>query len=96
MPLSHGDDPCSAPGGTWPHGLARLVTFSANEGQVIAMTRDTAPKRIKLAQQGGGAHGAFTWGVLDRLLSDKRLEIEAVLGTSAGAMNAAVLVDGPR
>jgi NTE family protein len=51
-------------------------------------------KRIKLALQGGGSHGAFTWGVLDRLLSDDRLEIEAVVGTSAGAMNAAVLADG--
>jgi NTE family protein len=50
-------------------------------------------KRIKLALQGGGAHGAFTWGVLDRLLADARLEIEAVVGTSAGAMNAAVLAD---
>jgi len=51
-------------------------------------------KPIKLALQGGGSHGAFTWGVLDRLLADGRLEIEAVVGTSAGAMNAAVLVDG--
>jgi NTE family protein len=51
-------------------------------------------KRIKIALQGGGAHGAFTWGVLDRLLADPRLEVEAVVGTSAGAMNAAVLVDG--
>jgi len=51
-------------------------------------------KRIKIALQGGGSHGAFTWGVLDRLLADPRLEIEAVVGTSAGAMNAAVLVDG--
>ena len=51
-------------------------------------------KRIKLALQGGGSHGAFTWGVLDRLLADERLEIEAVVGTSAGAMNAAVVVDG--
>ena len=51
-------------------------------------------KRIKLALQGGGSHGAFTWGVLDRLLADERLEIEAVVGTSAGAMNAAVLTDG--
>jgi NTE family protein len=51
-------------------------------------------KRIKLALQGGGSHGAFTWGVLERLLADDRLEIEAVVGTSAGAMNAAVLVDG--
>jgi len=51
-------------------------------------------KRIDLALQGGGAHGAFTWGVLDRLLEDERLEIAAVSGTSAGAMNAVVLADG--
>ncbi|MEO3471652.1 patatin-like phospholipase family protein [Roseomonas sp. CAU 1739] len=51
-------------------------------------------KTIKLALQGGGSHGAFTWGVLDRLLADERIEVEAVVGTSAGAMNAAVLTDG--
>ncbi|WGF88710.1 patatin-like phospholipase family protein [Marinivivus vitaminiproducens] len=51
-------------------------------------------KRISLALQGGGAHGAFTWGVLDRLLEDDRLQIEAVCGTSAGAMNAVALVYG--
>jgi predicted acylesterase/phospholipase RssA len=44
--------------------------------------------------QGGGAHGAFTWAVLDRLLEELRLRIEGISGTSAGAMNAAVLVDG--
>lgn len=53
-----------------------------------------ARRRIDLALQGGGAHGAFTWGVLDRLLEDERLEIDAVSGTSAGAMNAVVLADG--
>ena len=46
-------------------------------------------KRINLALQGGGAHGAFTWGVLDRMLDEERLEVEAISGTSAGAMNAA-------
>lgn len=51
-------------------------------------------KRINLALQGGGSHGAFTWGVLDRLLEDDRLQIEAVTGASAGAMNAVVLADG--
>jgi NTE family protein len=51
-------------------------------------------KSIKLALQGGGAHGAFTWGVLDRLLEDERIRIEAVSGTSAGAMNAVALADG--
>src|SRR6516162_6768531 len=51
-------------------------------------------KSIKLALQGGGSHGAFTWGVLDQLLEDERLHIAAVSGTSAGAMNAAALADG--
>jgi NTE family protein len=49
---------------------------------------------IDLALQGGGSHGAFTWGVLDRLLDEPWLRIAAISGTSAGAMNAAVLVDG--
>jgi NTE family protein len=49
---------------------------------------------VDLALQGGGAHGAFTWGALDRLLDEPRLAIEAISGTSAGAMNAAVLADG--
>jgi NTE family protein len=49
---------------------------------------------IDLALQGGGSHGAFTWGVLDRLLEEDRLSIAAISGTSAGAMNAAVLADG--
>src|SRR5690606_1234898 len=51
-------------------------------------------KRINLALQGGGAHGAFAWGVLDRILEDGRIEIEGVVGTSAGAMNAAVTAYG--
>src|SRR5262249_20141244 len=46
------------------------------------------------ALQGGGAHGAFTWGVLDQLLADGRIRIEGVSGTSAGAVNAVMLVDG--
>ena len=49
---------------------------------------------MNLALQGGGAHGAFTWGVLDKILEDGRLIIEAISGTSAGAMNAVVLADG--
>ncbi len=51
-------------------------------------------KTINLALQGGGAHGAFTWGVLDALLEDERLDFEAISGTSAGAMNAVALADG--
>lgn len=54
----------------------------------------TVPKAIDLALQGGGSHGALTWGVLDRLLEDDRLAIMSISGTSAGAMNAAVLADG--
>lgn len=52
------------------------------------------PRSIELALQGGGAHGAFTWGVLDRFLADERVHIEGLSGTSAGAMNAAVLAAG--
>ena len=51
-------------------------------------------KPINIALQGGGSHGAFSWGVLDRLLEDGRLDIKAVSGTSAGAMNAVALADG--
>src|SRR5579883_1099398 len=53
-----------------------------------------APLLIDLALQGGGSHGAFTWGVLDRLLEEDGLQIEGISGTSAGAMNAAVLAYG--
>ncbi len=49
---------------------------------------------VDLALQGGGSHGAFTWGVLDRLLEEPWLKIDGISGTSAGAMNAAVLIDG--
>lgn len=73
--------------------------------QVIEKVRATArrahkpgkssnTKKINLALQGGGAHGAYTWGVLDRILEDGRIEIEAISGSSAGAMNAVILADG--
>jgi NTE family protein len=55
------------------------------------MAPDSATRTLNLALQGGGAHGAFTWGVLDRLLEDERISFEGVVATSAGAMNAAVL-----
>jgi NTE family protein len=51
-------------------------------------------KNVNLALQGGGAHGAFVWGVVDRLLEDGRLVIEAISATSAGAMNAVALASG--
>lgn len=51
-------------------------------------------KVVDLALQGGGAHGALTWGVLDHLLTDERIEIATISGTSAGGMNAVVMADG--
>lgn len=54
----------------------------------------TKPRPISLALQGGGAHGAFTWGVLDRLLEEAGLEFKAITATSAGAMNAVALASG--
>jgi NTE family protein len=55
---------------------------------------DTVTPRINLALQGGGSHGAFTWGVLDALLDDGRIAFEGISGTSAGAMNAVALAHG--
>jgi len=60
---------------------------------MAARKKSLAPKAINLALQGGGAHGAFAWGALDSLLADKRIAIEAISATSAGAMNAVVLAD---
>lgn len=57
-----------------------------------SQTRKTLP--IDLALQGGGSHGAFTWGVLDRILEEDWFEIDGISGTSAGAMNAAILAAG--
>ena len=62
----------------------------------ILQTAHSSPnkRRIALALQGGGSHGAFTWGVLDRLLEEPSFEIVGISGTSAGAMNAGILADG--
>jgi NTE family protein len=60
----------------------------------LGRRRRSISKPINLALQGGGAHGAFTWGVLDELLADGRFDIEGISGTSAGAVNAVVLADG--
>src|SRR5215831_2107022 len=67
-------------------------TSSARSGRTIGAKR--GPVRVDLALQGGGAHGAFTWGVLDRLLEETWLDFDGVSGTSAGAMNAVVMADG--
>ncbi len=58
------------------------------------MAKTSQTRKINLALQGGGSHGAFSWGVLDRLLEEEHVEIEAITGASAGAMNAVALADG--
>jgi NTE family protein len=63
-------------------------------GETRGLAGPHARKSVSLALQGGGAHGAFTWGVLDALLEDGRLAVEAITGASAGAMNAVVMVEG--
>jgi NTE family protein len=69
--------------------LNSLLASRASEPKGAVKT-----KRINLALQGGGAHGAFTWGVLEQILSDERIGIEGISGTSAGAINAVMLADG--
>lgn len=56
--------------------------------------RSEAPKTLSLALQGGGSHGAFTWGVIDKLLEDGRIRLDGICGTSAGAMNGIVCAYG--
>ena len=60
----------------------------------MILFRRQTPKPVNLALQGGGAHGAFTWGVLDRLLEEERLAFDGISGTSAGAMNAVAFASG--
>lgn len=73
----------------------RVSPVSTRPGDIsLAAARD-APLRLNLALQGGGSHGAFTWGVLDRLLDgDANLSLDGLSGTSAGAINAVLLADG--
>jgi NTE family protein len=77
-----------------PDGAAAPPNGGSGEMPAPAIARPVAPKRINLALQGGGTHGAFTWGVLERLMEDERLSIDGVSGTSAGAINAAIFVQG--
>src|SRR5437764_14405464 len=69
--------------------LASLLPARAAKQKASSTT-----KHINLALQGGGAHGAFTWGVLDQILDDGRLAIDGISGASAGAVNAVMLADG--
>ena len=65
-----------------------------SEPAAPAIAKPPPRRRISLALQGGGTHGAFTWGVLERLLEDDRLEVDGLSGTSAGAINGVMLVGG--
>ncbi|MDR2723581.1 MAG: patatin-like phospholipase family protein [Holosporaceae bacterium] len=60
----------------------------------VEKTVTSDKKHISIAMQGGGAHGAFAWGVMDRLLEDDRIVVEGASGTSAGGMNSASLIEG--
>jgi NTE family protein len=73
-----------------------MIDFLARAFGADKSGKPAGGKRINLALQGGGAHGAFTWGVLDHLLEDGRLTVEGISGTSAGAVNAVMLADGLR
>ncbi|MCU0812720.1 MAG: patatin-like phospholipase family protein [Thiobacillaceae bacterium] len=68
------------------------MTASRNKTEAGGSGRE--PVLVDLALQGGGAHGAYTWGVLDRLLEESWLSYDGISGTSAGAMNAAVMAHG--
>jgi NTE family protein len=71
------------------------MAIEQNPTTIPSKTKSPSGRKIvNLALQGGGSHGAFTWGVLDRLLEESRLDFEGVAGTSAGAVNAVVLADG--
>jgi NTE family protein len=76
------------------HHLCTLFSYQLQIRTKIPEGGFMSTKRITLALQGGGSHGAFTWGVLDRLLEEERIGIEGISGASAGAMNAVVLAHG--
>ena len=79
---------------TETRGAGRKGKASTARPAVAARRPERATLPIDLALQGGGSHGAFTWGVLDRLLEEEWLSVEGISGTSAGAMNAAVMASG--
>jgi NTE family protein len=73
--------------------MHQTMSATAHGGKPVSL-KNSETKTLNLALQGGGAHGAFTWGVLDRLLEEPQLDFEGVVATSAGAMNAAVMAYG--
>ena len=89
------DPPGELPDVPAPAAAREAVEREAAQGAPAPhVARPVKARRINLALQGGGTHGAFTWGVLERLLEDDRLDIDGVSGTSAGGINAAILVQG--
>src|SRR5262245_51962563 len=79
----------------FPSRLSKLLSvWGARQGVPGPRRLFGRRKRLSLALQGGGAHGAYTWGVLDQLLEDGRIAIDAISGTSAGAVNAVMVADG--
>ena len=87
MPIDSGID-----GGYGPAGILLCCRLYAELVDALGMTKSKLV--LNLALQGGGAHGAFTWGALDRLLEEPSIEFGAISGTSAGALNGAALVTG--
>ena len=70
------------------------MTAQPTSAELAASEPLAGQKTINLALQGGGSHGAFTWGALDRLLDDERIGFDGVTATSAGGVNAVLLADG--
>lgn len=82
--------------GITPRGDWRRADAASRPHAVAAENPRATPARINLALQGGGAHGAFTWGVLDALIDAPAVSVEGISGSSAGAMNAVVFAEGWR
>jgi NTE family protein len=71
-----------------------MVIMADKNSIATSGSKPVEKKRVAIAMQGGGAHGAFAWGVMDRLLEDDRIEVVGAAGTSAGGMNAASMIEG--
>src|SRR6476660_2267591 len=84
---------CRFPRLPWRTDVNATSVRASRNSQVVS---NSPTRRVAVALQGGGSHGAFTWGVLDRLLQEPDFEIVGISGTSAGAMNAGILADGLR
>ena len=86
--LLYGPEPAEA------SKLGSIWQNSAWQKRSLTHSRSWPPRRLSLALQGGGSFGAFTWGVLERLLEEPDCEIDAISGASAGAVNGVLLASG--